>query len=53
MNEIVLLVWFYVYAGLMFASATTSVGLFPKTHWAIQTILWPVFLAVQFVKGVF
>ena len=50
MEAIFLLIWFYVYAGLMFAMVSYSVGLFQRLHWAVQALLWPVLLTIQAVK---
>lgn len=46
-----LLIWFYVYAGLMFARVSVSLGLFGKTHWCAQVALWPVLAVVQVLRG--
>ena len=45
-----LLIWFYVYAGLMFARVSVSLGLFGKTHWCAQVALWPVLAVVQVLR---
>lgn len=38
-----LILWFYVYAGLMFGMVSNSVGLFPNLWMFNQVIGWPVF----------
>ncbi len=50
MTSVFLIIWFYLYAGLMFAMTAYTVGLFQKYHWTVQAVLWPVFLLIQMAK---
>ena len=50
MTAAFLIIWFYVYAGLMFAMVSDSVGLFPKTNSWIQVIGWPVFSLIHMFR---
>ena len=52
MNAVFLLVWFYLYVGLMFATMSYPVGLFRKFHWTAQVAFWPVFLIIQAVRSI-
>lgn len=52
MTAVFLLTWFYVYAGLLFAMTSYTVGLFQKFHWTVQAAFWPVFLIIQAVKSI-
>lgn len=52
MTGLFLLIWFYVYAGLLFAMTAYTVGLFQKFHWTAQVIFWPALLVIQAVKAI-
>lgn len=52
MTAIFLLIWFYLYAGVMFAMVAYGVGLFQKLHWTAQVIFWPALLIIQAVKSI-
>ena len=52
MTGLFLLIWFYLYAGILFAMTSYGVGLFQKFHWATQVIFWPAFLVIQAVKSI-
>lgn len=47
MEEIYLLIWFYVYAGLMFGTVSNTASLFPKLGPFWQVMFWPIFLSVH------
>ena len=51
MTAVFLVVWFYVYAGLMFATVSNSVGFFPNVNAWIQVLGWPVFSLVQIFRN--
>ena len=44
MEAIFLLIWFYLYAGLMFGTVSNTASLFPKWGFFWQITFWPVFL---------
>ena len=44
-----LIIWFYVYAGLLFARVSTYGNFFPSVGWGLQTLLWPVFTVIYIV----
>ena len=50
MTGLFLIIWFYIYAGLMFSMVSTSVGLFPVFGHFEQIILWPGLLVVYLCK---
>ena len=52
MEGVFLLIWFYIYAGLLFSMTSYSVGPFQKFHWALQVLFWPAFLVIQAVKSI-
>lgn len=52
MTAVFLLIWFYAYAGLLFAMTSYTIGLFQKFHWAVQAAFWPAFLIIQAVKSI-
>ena len=52
MTGLFLLIWFYLYAGILFAMTSYSVGLFQKFHWTAQVIFWPALLVIQAVKAI-
>lgn len=52
MTAVFLLIWFYVYVGLLFAMTSYTVGLFQKFHWTAQAAFWPAFLIIQAVKSI-
>lgn len=52
MTGLFLLIWFYLYAGLLFSMVSCSVGLFQKFHWLVQVAFWPAFLIIQTVKAI-
>lgn len=52
MEGVFLLIWFYIYAGLLFSMTSYSVGLFQKFHWTLQVLFWPAFLIIQAVKPI-
>jgi hypothetical protein len=50
MEGLFLAIWFYIYAGLMFAMVSHTVGFFPKTGWFVQMIGWPIFSVIAFIR---
>ena len=52
MTTVFLLIWFYLYAGILFAMTSYGVGLFQKLHWTAQVIFWPALLVIQAVKAI-
>lgn len=52
MTGLFLLIWFYVYTGLLFAMTAYTVGMFQKFHWAVQVVFWPAFFIIQVVKSI-
>lgn len=52
MIAVILFVWFYIYAGLMFSMVSYSVGPFQNSHWLAQVIFWPILLIVQAVRAI-
>ena len=48
MTAIFLIIWFYVYAGLMFGTVSNAVGLFPSINVWVQVLMW-VFLAIVYL----
>ena len=50
MEAIFLLIWFYIYAGLMFVMVSSAVCLFPKWGYFWQVVFWPIFLGIYFVN---
>ena len=47
MTALFLLVWFYLYAGLLFGMCAKSAWLFPKVGSPWQVLGWPVFLGIH------
>ena len=52
MEAIFLVIWFYVYAGLMFGTVSNTVSLFPKWGHFWQVMFWPVFLCIYLFNRV-
>ena len=52
MTGLFLLIWFYLYAGILFARVSSTVGLFPNWHCIAQVLFWPVLLIVHLVKSI-
>ena len=52
MTDILLLIWFYLYVGLLFGASSLSCTLFPKFKWWVQVLFWPVFFVVYAVKSI-
>lgn len=52
MNAIFLLIWFYIYAGLLFTHAQALTGIFNRFHWLVLVFFWPVFFAIYAVKAI-
>ena len=52
MTAVFLLIWFYVYAGLLFSMMAYAVGLFQKFHWTAQVAFWPALFVIQAVKAI-
>lgn len=52
MSGLFLLIWFYVYAGILFAITAYGVGLFQKLHWTAQVAFWPALLVIQAFKSI-
>ena len=50
MTDLFLLVWFYLYVGLLFGMSSKAVCLYPKVSAPWQVLGWPVFLAVYLRK---
>ena len=50
MEAIFLLIWFYVYAGLMVVMVSGAVGLFPKWGYFWQVVFWPLFLCIHLLN---
>ena len=46
MEAIFLLIWFYIYAGLLFDVVSDAVCLFPKWGHFWQVVFWPLFFGV-------
>lgn len=42
MTAVFLVIWFYIYAGLMFSAVSISIGLFPGWKWYCQVLCWSV-----------
>ena len=54
MEGFFLIIWFYVYAGLMFGMSAKSANLFPTMEPFWQVNCWPVFLCIYLfnrIKG--
>ena len=52
MTVILLLIWFYLYIGVLFGVASMDLTLFPKLKWLVQVLFWPALTAVYVVKRV-
>ena len=52
MEGFFLIIWFYVYAGLMFGMSVKSANLFPTMELFWQVICWPVFLCIYLFNRV-
>ena len=52
MADLFLLVWFYLYAGLMFGMVSNTANLFPKWGSFWQVTFWPVFFCISFFNQV-
>ena len=49
---IFLIVWLYLYSGIVFVVETGSTMLFPRTGKVLQVIMWPVFATIAVVKEI-
>ena len=47
MTGLFLLIWFYVYAGLLFGMVSNSVGYFPGVPLFNQIFGWPVYVLIH------
>jgi hypothetical protein len=53
MTAIFLLIWFYVYAGLLFVMVSDATLLFPKWGYFWQVVFWPVFFGAYCINRLF
>lgn len=52
MAGLFLLIWFYVYTGLMFGTVSNTASMFPKWGSFWQVVCWPVFLCIYLFNRV-
>ena len=52
MTELFLILWFYLYAGLMFSTTSLGLGLFPNTGCLTQVFFWPVLFVIYVFKQI-
>ena len=52
MTDLFLIIWFYLYAGLMFSTVSVGLGLFPNTGGLTQVFFWPVLLVIYAFKQI-
>ena len=46
MEALFLIIWFYLYVGLLFGMFTVPLGCFPKVNGWLVVLGWPVFLVI-------
>ena len=52
MTDLFLIIWFYLYAGLMFSTTSLGLGLFPNTGCLTQVFFWPVLFVIYVFKQI-
>jgi hypothetical protein len=52
MTALFLSIWFYIYAGLMFSTASIGLNLFPNTGCLTQVFFWPVLFVIYAFKQI-
>ena len=52
MVGVFLIIWFYLYAGLLFGQVSTAIPLFPGIRGFWQVIGWPIFFSIYFVNRI-
>lgn len=52
MEGLFLLIWFYLYGGILFAMTSIECGNFPKLGWFAQISCWPVLLIIYGVRSI-
>lgn len=50
MNEILFLVALYLIIGMNFVHGSIAFMAFPKCHWLIQAVLWPIFSLIYIFR---
>lgn len=50
MEEILLLIWFWLYAGCWFCNTVTDSGLFLNNAWWKKIVFWPYYLCVYYLR---
>lgn len=49
MQAILLLIWFWLMAGVLFCSTTLALHLFENTDWYLKVLFWPYYLVVYYI----
>lgn len=49
MQAILLLIWFWLMAGVLFCSTTLTLHLFENADWYLKVLCWPYYLAVYYI----